>query len=179
MSDGQQQPQSSYRWVILIVMWLATFIGTFAQFQFAALAYRLIPALKLTTAQFASILSAPMLPAIFLSVAAGAAADRFGVKRVVTVGFVFAVAGIFLRITATGFWTMLIFMLMGGMASAFINANISKLMGTWFPPSQMGTAVGAYMSAGSAGMAIALATTAVRLERFVPRTDRRRNPVPP
>jgi nitrate/nitrite transporter NarK len=140
---------------------LTAFIGTFAQFQIAALAYKLIPALKLTVAQFASILSAPMLPAIFLSVIAGIAADRFGTKKVVTVGFICAVAGMFLRVTATGFWAMLIFMLMGGMASALINANISKLLGAWFPPDQMGTAVGAYLSAGSAGMAIALATTAM------------------
>jgi len=65
-------------------------IGSLPQFQVAALAFRIIPELQLTSSQFALIMSAPMLPAVLLSLVAGSLADRFGVKKVVAVGFAFS-----------------------------------------------------------------------------------------
>ena len=62
MNNTNVCSQSSlYRWGILSVIWLATFIGCLAQFQVAALAFKIIPELHLTSSQFALIMSAPML----------------------------------------------------------------------------------------------------------------------
>ncbi|OLN29816.1 MFS transporter [Desulfosporosinus metallidurans] len=152
---------SSYRWVILLVMWLATFIGCLAQFQVAALAFKIIPDLHLTSSQFALIMSAPMLPAVLLSLVAGSLADRFGVKTVVTVGFAFSVVGVYFRYVATDFTTLFIMMVLAGLSSALLNANAAKLLGAWFPMEKMGTAMGLYFSSAATGITVALATSAM------------------
>lgn len=161
MSDSSKVLLSPYRWVILAIMWCAAFIGVAAQFQVAALAYKIIPDLDLTPGNFAMVLSAPMLPAVFFSLAAGALADRFGVKRVVTVGFIFSIVGVYFRYTANGFWGLFALMFLAGISSALLNANVSKLLGAWFPKEQMGTAMGIYFTAAGIGMSVALATSAL------------------
>jgi len=150
-----------YRWVILMVMWFSTFIGCLTQFQVAALAFKIIPALHLSSPQFALIMSAPMLPAVLLSLAAGSLADRFGVKRVVTVGFAFSVVGVYFRYAATNFTTLFILMILAGLSSALLNANAAKLLGAWFPMEKMGTAMGLYFSSAATGITVALATSAL------------------
>jgi NNP family nitrate/nitrite transporter-like MFS transporter len=161
VNDSSQSLPSSYRWVILIVMWLATFIGCLAQFQVAALAFKIIPELHLTSSQFALIMSAPMLPAVLLSLVGGSLADRFGVKLVVTIGFAFSVVGVYFRYAATDFTTMFIMMTLAGLSSALLNANAAKLIGAWFPMEKMGTAMGIYFSSAATGITVALATSAM------------------
>ncbi|MCO1602259.1 MFS transporter [Desulfosporosinus nitroreducens] len=161
MNDSLKPSPSPYRWVILIVMWFAMFIGSLTQFQVAALAFWIIPELQLTSSQFALIMSAPMLPAVLLSLAAGSLADRFGVKKVVTVGFAFSVAGVYFRYLATDFTTLFSLMVFSGLSSALLNANAAKLLGSWFPMKKMGTAMGLYFSSYSAGITVALATSAM------------------
>lgn len=161
MNDQSRSAPSSYRWVILMVMWFATFIGCLAQFQVAALAFKIIPELHLTSSQFALIMSAPMLPAVLLSLVGGSLADRFGVKTVVTVGFAFSVVGVYFRYVATDFTTMFIMMTLAGLSSALLNANAAKLLGAWFPMEKMGTAMGLYFSSAATGITVALATSAM------------------
>lgn len=152
---------SPYRWVILTIMWSAVFIGLAAQFQVAALAYKIIPAFKLTSGQYSMILTAPMLAGVCFSFAAGALADRFGVKRVVAVGFAFSVIGVFFRYAAHNFWEMFVLMFLAGICPGLLNANASKLLGAWFPREQMNTAMGIYFSASGVGMSVGLATSAL------------------
>ncbi|GAB4269744.1 MFS transporter [Thermincola ferriacetica] len=160
MSEGTKPLLSPYRWVILIIMWSAVFIGIAAQFQVAALAYKIIPDFKLTPGQYSMILTAPMLAGVCFSFAAGALADRFGVKKVVAVGFVFSIVGVFFRFAAHNFWEMFMLMFLAGISPGLLNANVSKLLGAWFPREQMGTAMGIYFSASGVGMSVALATSA-------------------
>lgn len=152
---------SNYRWVILAIAWSTVFIGLAAQFQVAALAYKIIPAFKLTSGQYSMILTAPMLAGACFSFAAGALADRFGVKRVVAVGFIFSIAGVIFRYAAHNFWEMFVLMFLAGICPGILNANASKLLGAWFPKEQMNTAMGIYFSASGMGMSVALATSAL------------------
>ncbi|AOQ24044.1 putative sulfoacetate transporter SauU [Moorella thermoacetica] len=161
MKEVSKPLLSPYRWVILIVMWSAIFVGVVTQFQVAALAYKIIPLFKLNSRQFAMIFSAPMLSAVFLSLVAGALADKFGVKAIVSSGFVFSILGVFFRYSAHDFKELFILMFLSGISSAVLNANASKLLGAWFPKEQMGTAMGIYFSASYTGMGIALATSAL------------------
>jgi NNP family nitrate/nitrite transporter-like MFS transporter len=89
MPASQSNP---HRWVVLIVAMLAGFIGSYAQFQLPPLAYKLIPALHISTSQFAALMGGPMTGAIFVSILGGALADRYGVKNIVA-GLVLAVIG--------------------------------------------------------------------------------------
>lgn len=161
MENSAKATLSPYRWMILASVMLAAFIGSYAQFQLPPVAYKIIPALKLTPSQYASILSAPMLPAVLFSILVGMLADRYGVKSVVTVGLVLAIIGILFRYTATNFWEMFILMTLSGCGSAFLNANISKILGAWFPPEQLGKAMGIYLTSPTLAMFLGMATTAL------------------
>lgn len=161
MIDSSEQRLYPYRWVILFIMWATCFINVAAQFQIAAMAFKIIPELKLSLSQFSMILSAPMLPAVFFSLLAGTLADRFGVKKVVAMGFVFSIIGTYFRYAAHNFWSMFILMSLSGLSIALLNANASKLLGAWFPIDKMGTAMGIYFTGSGLGMTVALATSAL------------------
>ncbi len=139
MSDANKSNLVRYRWVILIISMLAGFIGSYAQFQLPALAYKLIPNLNLSSSQFAALMSGPMTGSLFLCILGGALADRFGVKKVVAAGLVLSVIGCTFRYAVTSFWPFLIMTVLAGLASGLLIGNLAKLFGAWFPPEQMGT----------------------------------------
>jgi NNP family nitrate/nitrite transporter-like MFS transporter len=161
MTDAGKPVQSPYRWVVLIVAMLAGFIGSYAQFQLPPLAYKLIPALHISTSQFAALMGGPMTGAIFVSILGGALADRYGVKNIVTAGLVLAVIGCTFRYNAASFWPFFLLTILAGLSSALLTSNLSKLFGAWFPPEQMGTVVGIYMISPMLAGFTGTATTAL------------------
>jgi nitrate/nitrite transporter NarK len=150
-----------YRWVILIAAMLTGFIGSYAQFQLPPLAYKLIPDLHLTSSQFAALMGGPMTGSIFICLLGGTLADRFGVKKVVSVGLVLAVIGCTFRYAVTSFWPFLSLTILAGLASGLLVSNISKLIGAWFPQMQMGTVMGIFMTSPAFAMFAGTATTAL------------------
>jgi NNP family nitrate/nitrite transporter-like MFS transporter len=161
MSDVSKTVLMPYRWVILAVAMLAGFIGTYAQFQLPPLAYKLMPALNISSSQFAALMGGPMTGSIFICILGGTLADRYGVKKVVTVGLVLAVIGCTFRYAVTSFWPFLFLTILAGLASGLLIANISKLFGAWFPQEQMGTIMGIFMISPMLAMFAGTATTAL------------------
>jgi NNP family nitrate/nitrite transporter-like MFS transporter len=161
MSEAGKPGLSPYRWVVLAAAMLAGFIGSYAQFQLPPLAYKLMPALKISTSQFAALMGGPMTGAIFICILGGTLADRYGVKKIVGVGLVLAVIGCTLRYNTASFWPFFFMMVLSGLASALLTGNLSKLFGAWFPPEQMGTVVGAYMISPMLASFLGTATTAL------------------
>jgi NNP family nitrate/nitrite transporter-like MFS transporter len=140
---------------------LAGFIGSYAQFQLPPLAYRLIPSLHISTAQFAALMGGPMTGSVFICLLGGTLADRYGVKNVVTVGLVLAVIGCTFRYAVTSFSPFLFLTILAGLASGLLTANLSKLFGAWFPPQQIGTVMGLFMVSPLLGSFAGTATTAL------------------
>lgn len=161
MHSNQNVPISPYRWVVVAIMWSTIFIAVTAQFQVAALAFKIIPELNLTSGNYAMVLAAPMLPAVLFSIGAGALADRFGVKKVVAVSFVFSIIGVYFRYIPNSFFGYFSLMFLSGLTPALLNANVSKLLGAWFPREQISTALGIYFTAAGVGMTVALAASAL------------------
>ncbi|WP_425805005.1 nitrate/nitrite transporter [Desulfitobacterium sp. Sab5] len=158
MSASYKTTQSSYRWVILAIAWATILMGIAAQFQVAALAFKIIPDLNLSLTQFSIVFSAPMLGAVFLSIFSGMLGDRFGVKKVVTFGFAVSTFGMYFRYAAHDFITFFLVMFLSGICPALLNANIAKLIGAWYSREQMGTAMGIVLSGNGLGMTIGLST---------------------
>jgi MFS family permease len=159
MNNKNEPILSPYRWVVLAVAIMAGFIGTYAQFQLPPLAYKLIPALHISSSQFAALMGGPMTGAIFISLLGGTLADRYGVKGIVAVGLSLAFIGCTFRFAVTSFWPFFLLMVLAGLASALLTGNLSKLFGAWFPPEQMGSVVGIYMLGMSLAMFLGTATT--------------------
>ncbi len=161
MTDVDKPVLLPYRWVVLAIAMLTAFIGSYAQFQLPPLAYKLIPALNLSSSQFAALMGGPMTGSIFICLLGGTLADRFGVKKVVTVGLVFAVIGCFFRYAVTSFWPFFFLTILAGLASGVLVGNLSKLFGAWFPPEQMGTIMGICMVSPVLAMFVGTSTTAL------------------
>lgn len=158
---NNENTENSYRWIILIILTLAMFDANVMQFQIAGLASQIIPGMHLKLSQFTMILGAPMLTSAIMGIPAGFLADRFGVKPLITIGLILATIGCFGRIGAANFGAIFVWMLLIGFANAFINANGMKLLATWFPREQMGTAMGIFIGGASLGITVALATSAL------------------
>lgn len=148
----------SYRWVILTIVSLLCFIANYIQFQVSALATEIMPQLHITTAEFSSLLMAPMLVAVVLSIPAGSLGDKFGSKKVISVGCVLSVIGAFGRFIAANFWMMMIMLLLCGIFISLLNANLIKVLGTWFKQ-DTDSAMGVFYAASCLGITLAQITS--------------------
>lgn len=156
--DKEQLPKlSNYRWVILAIAALMDVISNYVQFQISALATQIMPALHITPPQFSSLLMAPMLIAVFLSIPAGSLADKFGAKRVVSIGCIISVIGAFGRLFAKDFWSMMIMLLMFGVYMSLLNANTIKIFGIWFKQ-DTNMAMGVFFASAGVGAALSQIT---------------------
>jgi NNP family nitrate/nitrite transporter-like MFS transporter len=145
LKDDRSYTRTPYRWVILMLFGIVSITGTIAQYQVAALAYQIIPMYHLSSPQFASLISVPMLGTFLLSLGAGALADRFGVKQVVMAGAFISVVSAFFRLYTDSYLGLLVCMLLMGTVMSMQNATASKYFGMWFSKEQMGS-VGVFMS---------------------------------
>ncbi len=144
---------------------MALFSPSFAQYQLSSMAVDLMRDLGMNADQYAAILSAPMIPAILLSLVAGLIADAAGVKRVVGVGLAITALGTCLRLWANSYGALFACMLLSGVGAAMINANGAKLFAGWFDEKRVSAMLGLFMAASSLGMMVALGTTAMLPDR--------------
>jgi MFS family permease len=105
------------------------------------------------------LMGGPMTGSIFVCLLGGNLADRFGVKRIVTGGLVFAVIGCTFRYAVSSFWPFWFLTVLAGLASGLLVGNLAKLFGAWFPPAQMGTIMGICMVSPVLAMFLGTSTT--------------------
>jgi NNP family nitrate/nitrite transporter-like MFS transporter len=157
-------PQKTLRllpWLILCVVCLGQAAANYAQFQLAPLAPQLIEEMELSTGQFSSVFSAQMIPAIFLSLIAGMLADRFGVKRVIVVGFALTAAAALARIWSMNYTMLFACMFVLGIGICILNANTPKIIGSWHAPHRVGFLTGVVLGTCNIAMVLGTGTTAL------------------
>lgn len=138
----QEKAIDSQRWKVLFIIWFALFSGAYAQYQVPPLVNEIIHSLNLTNVQFSSIVTAPMIPAVLFSIIAGTISDRIGVKPIITIRLIIGSIGTTFRFLAIGYWQIFVLMALSGFGVAFINANISKILGDWFPAEKISKTMG-------------------------------------
>jgi NNP family nitrate/nitrite transporter-like MFS transporter len=154
--------QSNKRgWIIFILVCLGVFAPGYAQFQFTALGSRFIDETGITATQFSSILTAPLIPGMFLSLISGLLVDRFGAKRVLTVSILITAVGACMRIWADSYFMMFIGMMFIGVHATFLNSNGAKIFGYWFEPKKVGVLVGVFIAFVNGAMALGMGTGAL------------------
>lgn len=145
----------SWRWAIVSVVCLLCFMANYMQYQISALAVEVMPMLGIDTVGFSMLFLVPMLTAVFFSIPLGALGDRIGSKKVVTVCAAISVAGGFLRcFTLDSFTMQMISMFLLGMGISALNANLIKILGTWFRE-QTGFAMGLFYASSCVAIVIA------------------------
>ncbi|MEA4849637.1 MAG: MFS transporter, partial [Clostridiaceae bacterium] len=150
-----------YRYVILLLVCLCGLSTCYSQFQLSPLANEIMRRYGLTSIQFSSVFSAPMVPAVFLSIAAGIIMDMTGPKKMVTFGLLIGAIGLTIRCGAKTYALFYIAMLCPGFAATFVNATNAKIFEYWFPIKQVSVAVGVFLAASSFGMVLGTGTTAM------------------
>lgn len=145
----------SWRWAIVSVVCLLCFMANYMQYQVSALAVEVMPMLNIDTVGFSMLFLVPMLTAVFFSIPLGALGDRIGSKKVVTVCTAISVAGGFLRcFTLDSFTMQMTSMFLIGMGISALNANLIKVLGTWFRE-QTGFAMGLFYAASCVAIVVA------------------------
>jgi NNP family nitrate/nitrite transporter-like MFS transporter len=117
------------------------------------------PELGLTHTQYTLIFTAPVLMGIWGAITAGAAADRFGIRVVVSIAVFLGGAAGLARAFAPNFGVMFALMCLLGTAIYGATPNLPKLVGIWFPPRQAGLAASVYTMAVGLGLTLGLFTS--------------------
>lgn len=153
--------KKNLKWLVFCVLCLAYMPGGYAQYQLSVYAPDLMAAYGLSTSQFSSVFTSPMIVAIFLSFIGGMISDKVGSKKVINLSFIIAIIGLVGRIFADSYMPFFLCMSMTGFAQMFVNINASKITGSWFKPEQMGMLMGVFSLCGQLPSAFATATTSV------------------
>lgn len=149
---------SPYRWIILGAMTVGITALTYTTFLGAALAVQVISAFSLTQVQYGAVATVPFLAGAILGLPSGMLGDRIGVKHVVTVGLVIALAGTGLRVFFGGFSALLVGNFAIGIGMVALEANAPKYLSAWFGHREVGLAFGILIAGTWVGPALAFGT---------------------
>lgn len=98
-------------------------------------------------------------PLVFIpiSIPTGLMVDRWGFKRVVSIGGLILVVFSWLRLLSGGnFWLLFVFQSLAAIGQPFVYNGISKLAGNWFPEGEQALANGIATMGQILGMVVAL-----------------------
>ena len=152
---------SQQKWLTFGMVWFAIFTTSYAQNQLPPIAPQLMQGLGITQQQYSGIFNAPTWTAVFLGIVLGAIADRFGVKKLVTITASIAVIGLIGRVFSTGYTSMFISNLLPGFMACVISTNRSKIFGAWFKPGEIGMVMGLSMTVTPVASTLSMGTTAL------------------
>jgi len=151
------EAKPAYRWWMLLWLVLVSlFVNGICTAVMPALFDEIGEEMGLRHAHIGAIWGALALGGLLTSLIGGALGDRFGIKRIIGIGLLISVITCALRAVLPGFAGLTAAMLLFGMASGFIYPNMSKAIGAWFGPGELGRALGAIIVGAAAGYAVAL-----------------------
>ena len=144
MNEKIKNNLSPYRWVVLACVCGVCFMANYMQYQVSVWGVVVMEGLGIQVAELQTLMLMPMVAAIFLAIPAGGLADRFGVKKIVCVGLSLATIAGFLRVFCLESFSVQMISMFGlGFGMACLNANMPKILGTWFKE-KMTFAVGVF-----------------------------------
>lgn len=157
----EQKQTTKYGWVILAVFALGAFTYQMTQYQLTMAAGELIQKFGLTGAQFSSIVTAPLVPAIVLSMVVGILADKMSIRLIVIIGMIISCAGGIGHIFAKTNNTFYTAMFLTGFGAVAINVTCGKMFSQWMDPSMISIAMGIFLASSTIGQFFAQSTTAL------------------
>lgn len=120
--------------------------------------------IPLVTAGF--IAAAPTFGAVFTLVAWGALTDRIGERLVISIGLALTALSALGAVLSPGFESLVVFLVIGGAASASTNSASGRVVVAWFPRSRRGFAMGIRQMAQPLGVTIAALTVPALASSF-------------
>jgi sugar phosphate permease len=154
MDDAHSRSPDRRRWVVLFVGFFAMAAGCSMQYGMPYL----IPALRaegLSLAQAGLLVSAPVAGLLLTLVLWGAAADRWGERRVLGSGLTLAAAALAGAVSAPGLGALGAALVCAGAAGASVHAASGRLVLGWFAAHERGLAMAVRQTAQPIGIAVA------------------------
>jgi MFS family permease len=163
-----RQNNTHYKWYILILAMLTYgSIAGSARLCMPVLFPEIAKELDLSMVAIGTIWGMDPLAGVFLGLLGGLLADRFGVKRMLTV--VCILAGVFgaLRGFSVDFLSMAAFMFLFGLMAAVTPSIVPKITAIWFAGKRLGLANGMLNVSWSFGAVIATLSSATLLSPWL------------
>lgn len=159
-NDGTTEHfERPYRWVILAIVWLLYFCFGLCVRSIAPLVTPMLRDLDMSYSEMGFILGSWQLIYIPVSIFAGIAMDKWGIRRSLFVGAVIIALSEGLRYCATGFVTLLPIIALFGIGGPLISIGAPKTISVWFRGKERAAAVGIYTTAPGIGGLFAVAAT--------------------
>ena len=146
--------------ILFVVLCFCYMIPNYVQYQLSPLGSQLMEYYGLDLGNLSSLFSAPMIPAIFLSLAGGILIDRLGPKNVIGIGLVLTAAGCVARIFCNQYGQLFVCMMLTGVTACFITAGAGKIISSIYQTENIAAKMGILMAFSTGAMTIANLTTA-------------------
>jgi MFS family permease len=134
----------SYRWVILILVYLSILAFTLIFQSIPPLLPFIFSELRLTYAQSGLLMSLFSLPGIFVSLLGGFAADRYGMRSLGAGCFLLMIGGTLLVGLGMNLPILWLGRIIAGIGGFTLSVFLPKLLSQWFRHKELGLAMGIY-----------------------------------
>jgi len=159
---AEEVKYTKYRWLLLIMGWAILSLTSYNHSMLNVRYDILLPAVQgglgLTTTQFYLCITSTAIASIPLALVSGFLTDWVGVKRVILYGALVTTVGALLRLAATGFVDLFLYSIVMGVGLGTVAGNVPKLVGQWFPVTQIYLGIALFTTALGIGPFLALAT---------------------
>lgn len=159
MTETHRTQPSTYRWVILTLVWLVYFAFGLILSSIPPLVNVIGADLSLTYSEMGVVLGSVILMYVPLSIPVGISIDRLGQKRMITVGLLLISASALLRSLVFDFQSLFFVVLLFGFGGPTVSVGLAKVVASTFEGRERGLASGLYMTGAAVGSASALALT--------------------
>ena len=150
---------SSYRWILLLGVWLLYFSFGLAVTSIAPLVEPIRADLDVSYAAIGLILGIWQFVYIGAAIPCGILLDKLGVSTSLLIGGAIITASLIARAYAPDFTFMLLAVMLFGIGGPIISAGAPKLVAGMFSGSERGLAMGIYMTGPAIGGIISLTLT--------------------
>lgn len=147
--------KSAYPWLIVLCGMLFYCYNYFLRVSPSVMQAELTQAFQITATQFGSLAGLYYLAYTPMQLPAGMIYDKFGVRVVLCMACLIAVAGLSVFITADSFYMAGVGRLMIGLGTAFAYIGTLKLASIWLPPNRFATVAGLTTAIGMTSGALA------------------------
>jgi len=154
------QEKSSFRWIVLGLLFFGLFILTICMNCIPPLFKEIGEQIPLTKAQMGTVMGVVTLASLFFAPIGGGLGDKIGPRITLGAAIVIIALGGALRAFAGSAFTLTLTMFIVGAGIAIFGPNMPKALGMWFPKNELAMANGISMAGMGLGGAVGMATAA-------------------
>jgi MFS family permease len=141
---GSGKRIESYRWIILVIVYLSILAFTFIFQSIPPILPLILSELHLTYAQSGLLMSLFALPGIFVSMLGGFLADRYGMRSLGAGCFLLMIGGTLLVGLGINLQLLGLGRIIAGVGAFTLSVFLPKLLSQWFKEKELGLAMGIF-----------------------------------